>query len=145
MNAVTTPETTHTDDMPHYESAILIDDNRLELMLNRSLLLRNHYADNLLAFMNPNNALMYLDQALQKGVYADSDKPVVVFLDLYMPQMSGFDFLDKFEQLDPEFKKKFKIYLLSNCNNPVELQRVKSCKSIDGFIPKPLNGRSLVA
>lgn len=132
-------------DDTRYDSAILIDDNRLELMLNRSLLQRNHFAQNLLAFLNPKNALLYLNQACFKHLYDDVEKPIVMFLDLYMPEMSGFEFLDQFEALDTEFKRKFRIYLLSNCTNPVELQRVKSCKSIYGFIPKPLSGRILAA
>ncbi len=128
-----------------YDNAILIDDNRLELMLNRSLLERNHFAQNLMAFLNPKNALLYLNQAQFKHLFDESAKPIVVFLDLYMPEMNGFQFLEEFENMDEEFKKKFKIYLLSNCNNPVELQRVRSCKSIYGFIPKPLSGRILAA
>lgn len=128
-----------------YDNAILIDDNRLELMLNRSLLQRNHFAQNLLAFLNPKNALLFLHQACKNHVYDDVEKPIVLFLDLYMPEMTGFEFLDEFEALDGDFKKKFKIYLLSNCTNPVELQKVRGCRSIYGFIPKPLSGRILAA
>ncbi len=134
-----------TDGSARYDSAILIDDNRLELMLNRSLLQRNHFAQHLLAFLNPQNALAFLNDAYGKHIYDDSDKPIVIFLDLYMPEMSGFEFLDAFEKMDDEFKSKFKIYLLSNCTNPVELMKVRSCKSIYGFIPKPLSGRLLAA
>jgi len=146
MTATEIPEVSVSESAgARYDSAILIDDNRLELMLNRSLLQRNHFAQHLLAFMNPQNALEFLNDAAGKHIYDDSDKPIVIFLDLYMPEMTGFEFLDAFEQLDESFKSKFKIYLLSNCTNPVELMKVKGCKSIYGFIPKPLSGRLLAA
>lgn len=73
------------------------------------------------------------------------EKPVLLFLDINMPGWSGWVFLENFEKLDEEIRKKFKIYMLSSSIDIQDKERAKASKSVVDFVVKPLTTNKMLA
>jgi CheY-like chemotaxis protein len=69
--------------------------------------------------------------------------PEVIFLDLNMPMMDGWEFFETFKKDFARFEEKTAIFILSSSINPEDLERAKNEKRIVGFLAKPLNAENL--
>lgn len=78
-------------------------------------------------------------------IIAQGEKPLsnitryLVLLDIYMPEMNGFQFVDAFNELDDALKAPFKIVMLSSSIDDRDMANVKSRPTVERFISKPLN------
>lgn len=64
--------------------------------------------------------------------------PNIILLDLNMPVMDGWQFLDKFQKSLPLLMKEINIYILSSSTDFRDIQRSKQYLSVKGFFSKPL-------
>ena len=126
-----------------YAQAILIDDNRIDVASNKAFLRQKKITKDFVTFLNPVNALAHFTESHYANTYADAKTPILVFLDIYMPEMTGFEFLAHFEKIDPKFIRHFKIYLLSASTNPLDLMQATKCQSVYGFLNKPIHKNSM--
>ncbi|WP_428232042.1 response regulator [Flavobacterium sp.] len=62
---------------------------------------------------------------------------LIILLDIQMPVMNGFEFLDEFDKLNKEIKKQTQIYVLSSTLDPDEILRIKGNNCVTGFLSKP--------
>ncbi len=77
---------------------------------------------------------------------AKSDElPEVIFLDIIMPGMDGFQFLDEFEKLDENIRKRCKVVMLSSSDSFKDLNRANKNKLVRKFLNKPLTIEMLSA
>ncbi len=65
--------------------------------------------------------------------------PDVIFLDLNMPKMNGWEFLEEYKLLSPEQKAKVLIVILTTSANPDDVRRAKEMEEVSGFSTKPLS------
>ena len=63
--------------------------------------------------------------------------PDIILLDIDMPIMNGWEFLQEYHKALPILKKQIIIWVLSSTILPKEIERVKSCRLLSGFISKP--------
>jgi response regulator RpfG family c-di-GMP phosphodiesterase len=117
-----------------YHTCLLIDDNYIDNFVTRKLLESSHFAENIIVSESPKEAV----QLLGDGTI----KPDVIFLDIRMPLMSGFEFLDAYDKLDID-KSAIKIFLLSSSFDPTDIKRSSDNKYITHFIHKPLTHKIL--
>ena len=69
--------------------------------------------------------------------------PDVIFLDLNMPKMNGWEFLEEYKVLSPEQKAKVLIVILTTSANPDDIRRAKEMEEVSGFSTKPLSAEFL--
>ena len=121
------------------DEIILIDDDHFTNQFNRQLIRRVLPDLPIKVFENGEDGLRYLIEA------QDAQLRTLIFLDLEMPVMSGFEFLDVYENAIAYQEHYFTICLLSNHCNEVH-QRLPSCSScVLEQLPKPLTQRRLEA
>ncbi|TSJ40388.1 response regulator [Mucilaginibacter corticis] len=117
-----------------YNTCLLIDDNYLDNFITKKLLENSNFAKTVVTSESP----AYAIRLLASG----SVKPDVIFLDIRMPNMSGFEFLDAYDKLDIE-KEGIKIYLLSSSFDPTDMKKSSNNKYVTHFIHKPLTHKIL--
>lgn len=115
-------------------ASLLIDDDRATTFFNRYLLLKHGAFKNVKTLQGGMEALDYLKNLDQKL----NIKPDLIFLDINMPFMSGWDFLREFARLGNEIKENIKIIMLSTSSDPRDLERAGENKYVNDFINKPL-------
>lgn len=67
----------------------------------------------------------------------------VLFLDINMPTMTGWEFLEEFKLLDQHIQKQFTIYILSSSVDQRDKDRASVNSLVSGFVCKPLNKESI--
>ena len=120
---------------------MLVDDNELDNFINKKLVEADSFADATTIHTSAQSALDYL-----KSNAADNAQiPDLIFLDIMMPEMDGFGFLDAFEKLPDSVKTKSRIIMLSTSDSFKDLNRANQNKYVKRFLNKPLNAQVLNA
>jgi response regulator RpfG family c-di-GMP phosphodiesterase len=110
---------------------VLIDDDNISLFLSTEIM-KDASPDLVIhTFQRANDALHFL---------ASNDGDYTVLLDLNMPELSGWDFLNACER----FNLRPNVYILSSSVNPEDQQRSTTFEFVQGFLSKPLNPDWLV-
>ena len=117
-----------------YKTCLLIDDNYIDNFVTSRLLENSKFADNVIIRQSSAEAI----EALRDGTVT----PDVIFLDLRMPVMDGFEFLQEYDKLDIA-KDGVKIFMLSSSLDPTDLRRSLANKYITQFLHKPLTKKIL--
>ena len=115
-----------------------IEDDSVTQMLNRLELEDAKFCENIEEAWNGEVALKYFE-ALNKEIDGILRVPEIILLDLNMPVMDGWEFLDLFQKQYPQFIEKTKIFILSSSINPSDREKAKEEKIIEGFLSKPLD------
>ncbi|WP_339810425.1 response regulator [uncultured Imperialibacter sp.] len=120
--------------MSMVDLACIIDDDQIYVFGLRKLIDFHKYSKNLLVFKNGAEAIKYM-----KPLITSSDElPDVILLDINMPVMDGWQFLDEFVKIKPLIKKKITIYMVSSSIDEADLERAKTYEEVSDFIVKPV-------
>ncbi len=121
---------------------MLIDDEALDNFLNEKIIKESSFAKNVLIHSSAKSGLEFLKNI---GVLDNSKclTPDLIFLDINMPFIDGFQFLDEFERLFPELKS-IKIVVLTGSMNPADEEKSMTYKQVVGYFHKPLSSENLV-
>lgn len=125
--------------VPKYNKILIIDDNYVDNYITSAIIKKNNLANNLVEFDNGLKAIEYLE----KNKDNDQELPDLILLDLYMPLMDGFEFLNFFEKIDSTSIKKCKICIVSSSIDDNDIIKAKLDKNIYTFISKPLTAELL--
>lgn len=127
-----------------HSSVMLIDDNDIDNFINEKIIKGFSFADNVYVHSSSKSALEFLKN-LEILKNAPSELiPVYIFLDINMPIMDGFYFLDEFEKLSAALKAAIKIVMLTTSINPSDIERVKPYNQVVKFLHKPLTELNLI-
>ncbi len=114
---------------------ILVDDVHINNVLAEHVLRKNAPFSQVVSFTDAVKALDYISGVAKDG----DDKRWVIFLDVYMPDVDGWEFLRRFGTMDEQQKRKFRIWMLSSSISPADHSRAKEYAHVSGFISKPLS------
>ncbi|GAB4515680.1 response regulator [Allomuricauda sp. ARW1Y1] len=74
----------------------------------------------------------------------EEDKlPDIIFLDINMPVMDGFQFMEEFVELLPSLQKSIKVYMVSSSMDPKDIKKAKRFEEISDYLIKPLNSKDI--
>ncbi len=124
-----------SDEKLHF---IVIDDSKLDCFIADKIIQNTGRSASINTFQQPAEALEHI-----KNVNATREGKTIVFVDIQMPIMNGFEFVEAFEALDEEFKKPFIIYMLSSSINENDITRVRRYPSVKQFLNKPLSAKTM--
>jgi CheY-like chemotaxis protein len=117
-----------------FKTCLLIDDNYIDNFVTRKILEGSNFAESIIVVRSANEAI----ESLRDGLI----KPDVIFLDVRMPLMSGFEFLEAYDKLDIN-KEHIKIFMLSSSLDPLDMRKSSDNKYVTHFIHKPLTHKAL--
>ncbi|CAN5687007.1 response regulator [soil metagenome] len=92
-------------------------------------------------FIIPEEGLQFIESEFNNKPYGEK---ATLFLDINMPTMTGWEFLEKFKEFNESLKEKFTIYILSSSVDPRDIERAKENPHVVGFIEKPLQKKMLL-
>ncbi len=116
---------------------VLIDDNLVDLVITEKVI-KKFKVNSIKKFSDPQTALSFFK--LNKSTWESNkkDQPDIVFIDINMPNMNGFDLLKSLKDCDVFKQGEIKIFLLSSSNNIADVNMSKQCVLCSGYIIKPL-------
>ena len=117
-----------------YNKAVIIDDSSLDRMLTEKMIRMNSFAKEVVSFDSVRPALDYLELcAADRSIFPD-----FIFLDIQMPEMDGFDFLDRFSGFPATLTRECRVATLSSSIAIDDRLRAETYPTIYKFFNKPL-------
>ena len=113
---------------------LLIDDDPISTSLTEQLLRHEGLSDTAASFHSPTEALAFLLKQIPDGLV-----PQVILLDLNMPQISGWDFLDLLKRHQVQLQDQCIVYLLTSSMAPSDEMRARKYPLVAGLLHKPLD------
>ena len=121
--------------VPRLRCTLLVDDDETTNYLNRKLLEKLDVTEQVVVALNGEEALQVLRTQCAE---ASRSCPALVFLDINMPQMNGFEFLSAYQQLPVPQRGAIVVVMLTTSMHPQDLERLQQYP-VAGFLSKPLN------
>lgn len=82
-------------------------------------------------------------EAMQEAITRQQGIPSIIFLDLNMPIMNGWEFLEAFERLSLELQKRIHIFVVSSSINQKDMQNAKENQHVEDYLIKPVRPEQL--
>jgi response regulator RpfG family c-di-GMP phosphodiesterase len=109
---------------------VAVDDDAFNNMLCSMVIEDTLGAVDIKTFTKPEEGLAYLENV---------ESPTVLFLDINMPTLTGWEFLELYEKVSEKVKRYLSIYILSSSLDQRDKNKANANKYVKGFISKPLD------
>ena len=117
----------------------LVDDDKVFQLTTSRTIQAAKLTDRILQFENGEEALSFLkDHAMETDSLPD-----YIFLDINMPFVDGWMFLEDFATLKTDLQKNISIYMVSSSIDPKDVNRAKGNKNVQDYITKPVSREKL--
>ncbi len=121
---------------------IVIDDDPLNNTICRLTIKKALGTVEVITFTDPQQGLQYIDD--QYSNTSGDDAGTVLFLDINMPIMNGWEFLEKYECLNNSVKSAIKVYILSSSVDDRDIEKAQSNKNIVNYLAKPITKETIL-
>ncbi|MBC5992029.1 response regulator [Pontibacter cellulosilyticus] len=124
-----------------YNKVLIIDDDEISIFLTEAVLDVAQFAREYVGFACAKEALQELNFILGSGQF--HKLPDVIFLDLNMPFLSGWDLLDSLKPFEEIIRNRCYIFILTSSVNEDEVEKAEDYGLVTGFIQKPLEEHAI--
>lgn len=120
--------------MQKVKSILLVDDDEATNFLHKIYIEEWGVADNIYTALNGQEALDFL----KENEEFRQNKPSLILLDINMPIMNGFEFMEAYKELDDSMKASVVVVMLTSSLHHLDQARANGLDDLNGFINKPL-------
>ncbi|MBU2995680.1 response regulator [Cellulophaga baltica] len=125
--------------MNKIERACVIDDDPICVFGIKKILKKVGFCNEIIVFKNGFEAINGLKDLLKQN----KPLPQIIFLDLNMPIMDGWDFLEDFIKIPNANRTYVAIYIISSSLDPRDLEKVKEYSSVTNYLIKPITSEKI--
>ncbi len=122
---------------PKLNSILLVDDDPATNFVHRFVIKKTKLTEKVTVVENGKEALEYLQSN------DDEPKPNIIFLDINMPIMNGWQFLEEYERLNANTQGDIVLIMLTTSLNPDDLSKANTFTTINGYRNKPLTTKMI--
>lgn len=126
--------------MSNLSNICVVDDDKIYQLTFRKTIQSIGFNKQLLIFSNGEEAINFL----QNKANRPDELPDIIFLDINMPIMDGWDFMEEYIQIKPRIGKQITIYLVSSSVDVRDLERAKAIAEISDYLIKPVTKEQLI-
>ncbi|CAM4144447.1 response regulator [Flavobacterium weaverense] len=112
-----------------FKRVLLIDDNTIDIYLTSRIITKYNFGQEIDQYTSPIKALQYLKEN-QNDI---NELPQIIFVDIYMPIMSGFEFMEEYDKLSSVLKKHCKVYIVSSSIDDNDMKRANDDSNVVAF------------
>jgi len=125
--------------MKKVRNACIIDDDDIFRFIMKKHIINQDLAENILCFENGKEAIKYiLDHRLEEDKLPD-----VMFLEINMPIMDGWDFVSAYNEAKKKIVKDATIFMISSSVDDRDISRAKDSEVITEYVTKPLDKQKI--
>ena len=127
-----------------YHALMLVDDNEIDNLINQKMIEASGICEHIFVHSGAKSAIEFLKN-IEKLAKGDLNLylPEIIFLDIDMPLMDGFQFLDEFEKLSDIIKNHCKVVMLTSSLNPQDMSKARKNLHVLKYLNKPLTQDSI--
>ncbi|UZR94402.1 response regulator [Chondrinema litorale] len=126
--------------MTQFNTVLIIDDDEISNFVSHKLIEQSSFAKNIISYDCAQNALSYINEMVNNNI---DDLPDMILLDINMPVMDGWKFLEEYSGLMEGVNKKIALYMLSSSVYSKDFEVASKNKYVTGYIVKPLSREKL--
>lgn len=126
--------------MKKIKTLCLVDDDDIFQLITQRVIQQTNLVDSIKIFSNGLDAMIFLKSVAQNA----AQLPEIILLDLNMPVMDGWEFLEEFTLLKPRLEKKITIYVVSSSIAPSDIERAEAINEVTDYIIKPITTEKLL-
>jgi CheY-like chemotaxis protein len=117
----------------------IIDDDEIYLFSVKKVIEVNKLSDKVLEFKNGQDALEFFTQ------YHNNDEllPDVIFLDINMPVMNGWEFIEEFRKIRQTISKQITVYVVSSSVDKTDVDKARALPAVHDYLTKPITASQL--
>lgn len=120
--------------MTKINTIYLVDDDDIFQYLTRKVIEETKKVQQICEFQNGEAAI----ESIKSAIKERGDLPELILLDLSMPIMDGWDFLDELKRLKPQINSEIIIYIVSSTISPKDIQKVNGYAEVKDYVIKPI-------
>jgi CheY-like chemotaxis protein len=117
----------------------IIDDDEIYLFSVKKVIEINKLSEKVLEFKNGHDALQFFAE------YHNNDEllPDVIFLDINMPVMNGWEFIEEFRKIRPSITKDITLYIVSSSVDKTDVDKARGLPTVHDYLTKPITASQL--
>lgn len=119
---------------------IVVDDSKLDCFIAEKMIFNAGFGRNVKSFLNGAVALQYI----QANIVSDTEEKSILIVDIQMPVMNGFEFIEAFEMLPKSIQNNYRVFVLTSSVNLNDINHAVSYKTVEDILSKPLTTRKIL-